>query len=159
MRKGLYESFKVENPTGAKGSRVHLKITFSSEPFPVTYSDLLSEERCLSCFCCTPCASECGCDGRGEDEDGQVRRILGIDFNDERVVEAETARRKFVRESEAPPSRISSMAWWLWKPSTEALSMFLLEETQHFTTIPVVPSTEIIVVSSRNSMKNVAVLP
>ena len=59
----------------------------------------------------------------------------------------------------AAPSRISSMAWWLWKPSTEALSMFLLEETQHFTTIPVVPSTEIIVVSSRNSMKNVAVLP
>ena len=101
MRKGLYESFKVENPTGAKGSRVHLKITFSSEPFPVTYSDLLSEERCRSCFCCTPCASECGCDGRGEDGDGQVRRILGIDFDDERVVEAETARRKFVRESEA----------------------------------------------------------
>ena len=30
-----------------------------------------------------------------------MRRILGIDFNDERVVEAETARRKFVRESEA----------------------------------------------------------
>ena len=47
--------------------------------------------------------------------------------------------------------------------SIEALSMFLLEETQHFTTIPVVPSKEIIVVSSRNSMKNVcknaAVLP
>ena len=101
VRKGLYESFKVENPTGAKGSRFYLKITFSSEPFPVTYGDLLPEERCLSCFCCTPCASECGCDGRGEDEDGQVRRILGIDFNDERVVEAETARRKFVRESEA----------------------------------------------------------
>ena len=40
----------------------------------------------------------------------------------------------------------------------EALSMFLLEETQHFTTIPVVPSPEIIVVSSRNLMKNVAVL-
>ena len=39
--------------------------------------------------------------------------------------------------------------------SIEALSMFLLEETQHFTTIPVVPSKEIIVVSSRNSMKNV----
>ena len=39
--------------------------------------------------------------------------------------------------------------------SIEALSMFLLEETQHFTTIPIVPSKEIIVVSSRNSMKNV----
>ena len=43
VRKGLYESFTVENPTGA----VHLKITFSSEPFPVTYGDLLPEERCL----------------------------------------------------------------------------------------------------------------
>ena len=40
------------------------------------------------------------CDGHGEVLDKQVWRILSVDSNDGRVVEAENARQKFVKESE-----------------------------------------------------------
>ena len=75
-------------------------MTTNLSSFSVTYSHLLSDERCKACFCCTPCASECGCAGSGENKDDQVWRILGVNPSDVRVLEAERARERFVKESE-----------------------------------------------------------
>ena len=65
----------------------------------VTYPDIVSEEQCEQCNCCTPCSKKCNCDQvPGESDVQQVLRILGIDCEDPKIHQAEQYRQKFVQE-------------------------------------------------------------
>ena len=106
LRKGIYESFAVSNPTGTLlfiKARVHCI-------FIVTYSDLAEErERCHQCFCCSVCSEKCGCvAGLDEDHDHQIYRALGTDQSDEKVVAAELKRKIFVAQEIAEIETSSS---------------------------------------------------
>jgi len=82
INQGIYETFTI------------------SRPF-VTYEETEVDERCVRCWCCSVCSTECaGRCGRGggvEDHDEAALRALGIDPAD--VANAEASRRAFVMES------------------------------------------------------------
>ena len=67
----------------------------------MTYEETEVDERCVLCWCCSVCSTECaGRCGRGggvEDQDEAALRALGIDPAD--IANAEASRRAFVMES------------------------------------------------------------
>ena len=74
IRDNIFAPFKIENPTGVIYQYCHCLVKI----FAVVYDDMVQEERCGSCFCCSNCRDKCGC---CDAETDAALAVLGLGNN------------------------------------------------------------------------------